>query len=52
MPPPTHPPQLYSTYARSHLYYAFELVFLCVVLALVDTTVGGCRPGMQSRKEV
>lgn len=31
------PQQVYTSYARSHLYYAFDLVSLLVLVALVDT---------------
>ncbi|KFM22655.1 Callose synthase 5 [Auxenochlorella protothecoides] len=30
--------KVYSSYARSHLYFAAELVYLLVLLALIDTT--------------
>jgi hypothetical protein len=33
------PAQVYTTYARSHLYFAMELVVMMVLLALVSTTV-------------
>ncbi len=34
-----HPEQVYSSYARSHLYYAAELLLLVILLLLVETTV-------------
>lgn len=40
--------QVYSSYARSHLYYAAELLLLAVLLLLVETTSyagGSCRGG-------
>lgn len=36
---------MYSSYARSHLYYAAELLLLAVLLLLVETTVGGVAGG-------
>jgi hypothetical protein len=31
--------QVYTSYARSHLYYAAELLLLAILLLLIDTTV-------------
>lgn len=45
--PCCHPDeQVYSSYARSHLYYAAELLLLVILLLLVETTVrrGGAEP--------
>lgn len=39
-PLPAPPQQVYSSYARSHLYYAAELLLLVILLLLVETTVG------------
>jgi hypothetical protein len=40
--PPTVP-QVYSSYARSHLYYAAELILLAVLLVLVNSEVSPAR---------
>ena len=47
--PRCHPDeQVYSSYARSHLYYAAELLLLVILLLLVETTVrrGGAGVGV------
>jgi hypothetical protein len=38
-PLPPAVPQVYSSYARSHLYYAAELILLAVLLVLVNSEV-------------
>lgn len=37
------PLQVYTSYARSHLYYAAELLMLAILLVLIETVVG-CLP--------
>lgn len=40
---PTPALQAYSLYARSHLYFAAELILMLVLLALVGSDVSSCR---------